>query len=173
MKLSVEQLKWLEALDTEYIIETNGDLIFLDSIVGVNFPEMKKLPIKIKKIIGNMDFEGMEKLETLENSPDTVEGFLDLRDCKKIKTLEGGPRVIDGWLRLENCSALESLDGIPEEMPGNKHIVVINCPMLPVWVAELAADRNSRKISHSQFVENYYLFRNKPKLVQAKNLGLF
>lgn len=180
IKLNKRQNKWISDLNSvypgiEYDLEEEGIVIYSD-LFSKNFVEdarLPEIPVKIIRVEGSLDFEGARFLKSLKNFPDSVSSYVDLKGCKNLETLEGGPKKIGGWFRLENCNSLENLDGMPEELNEDLEFIVINCPRLPQWIIDLIGERNSKKITHKELVETYYKLRQKPKLVQAKNLGLF
>jgi hypothetical protein len=174
MKLNSTQEKWLREIDVEYYIEKDGLEIYGD-LVSKNFPASAciPIPVKIKRITGALDFERASFLTSLKNFPDEADYFVNFEDCKNLKTLEGGPKIVGSWYRLHKCESLENLDGLPEKISKIQDFIISDCPHVPRWMLELVDERNFGKISHEEFVKTYYKFREKPSLVQAKNLGLF
>ena len=93
----------------------NDDLsIDVDSDVYLDSQSLEYLPLKFNYVSGNFNCF-VNKLKTLEGSPQTVEGNFDC-SFNKLETLEGCPQTIGGYF---NCSynELKDLEHFPEVNP--------------------------------------------------------
>ena len=191
--LTSEQLEWCEKhlpegkwkINNEGLVDVEGSVNF----VNQNF---QRLPVSFGRVSGGFDLEGCKNLLTLEGGPREVGGYFDCRGCISLKTLdgapqkvglsfdcrrctglqtlEGAPQNVDSWFSCEECTDLRNLKGAPQHVGG---FWCDGCVSLPEWVHSLANDFNEKKISWEEFLQTYDKFLQKPKLGQAKNLGLF
>ena len=193
-QLTAEQLKWCEQhlpegrwkLNTEGLVDVKGN-------VDLNEQNFQRLPVPFGRVNGHFDLEGCTQLLTLEGSPLEVGGWFDCGGCISLQSLKGAPQKVGEWFGCEGCTGLESVEGAPqyvklsfwcrgctklESLEGvpqhvGESLDCDDCTSLPEWVHSLANDFNDEKISWEEFLKLHEKFIQKPKLAQAKKLGLF
>ena len=77
-----------------------------------------KLPVKFGIAEGNFFLSGLDKLESLEGSPDEVKGEFSCYACTNLKSLKDSPRTV-GSLDCSRCISLTSFDGLPSVIKGS------------------------------------------------------
>ena len=167
-QLTSEQLEWCEKHLPEGKWKVNEEgLVDVKSDVILRFRIFQRLPVAFGKVSGHFDLEGCKQLETLEGSPREVGGYFDCQRCISLKTLEGAPQQVGEFFDCRRCTSLQSLEGAPQRV--GESFRCEGCTGLPEWVHELTKEFNEEKITWEEFLK----FLEKPRLAQAKNLGLF
>jgi hypothetical protein len=94
----------------------NDDLsIDVDGEVYLQEKDLKHLPLKFNYVSGNFNCF-VNKLKTLEGSPQTVDGNFSCY-FNKLKTLKGSPQTVGGGFYCFD-NKLESLEGSPKTVGG-------------------------------------------------------
>ena len=147
-QLTPEQLAWCEQNLAKWEINDEGLIDVYKPVIlsGENF---QKLPVHFGKATQSFDLSGCKELVTLEGAPHIVEGWFDCRSCKNLKSLEYIPKIVGTWF---GC---------------------FGCETLPEWTHALANSQLKKELNWEEFLHAYEKLLQKPKLVQAKNLGLF
>ena len=171
-QLTPEQLKWCKQhlpkgnwkVNEEGLVDVEGEVYLRGQIT------LQEFPVPFGKVSGWFDIEGCENLLTLEGGPREVGGYFDCRGCISLKNLKGAPKEVNGSFWCHRCTGLQSLEGAPRHV--SRGFACDNCTGLPDWVHSLAKDYNENKISWEELLQLNEKFLQKPKLLQAKNLGL-
>ena len=90
-------------------IDVDGDVDLFDK-------GLTKLPLKFRNVSGYFNLS-RNKLETLEGSPEIVEGAFFYCNNNRLKTLIGGPKSVSGHFYCSN-NKLTTLEGAPEHVGG-------------------------------------------------------
>ena len=191
--LTPEQLKWCEKHLPEGKWKVNSQgLVDVEGDVNFSNRKFRKLPVPFGRVNGDFDLDGCKQLMTLDGSPREVSGYFDCKGCISLETLEGSPWEVGGWFSCLGCTRLQTLEGAPQRigswfncmgctslqsLEGAPQSIGTSffskgCTSLPEWVHELAKEFNERKIFWEELLELHEKFLQKPKLGQAKNLGL-
>jgi len=94
----------------------NDDLsIDVDGEVYLQEKDLKHLPLKFNYVSGNFNCF-VNKLKTLEGSPQTVEGNFDC-SFNGLKSLEGCPKTVEGNFYCSG-NELKTLEGSPQTIGG-------------------------------------------------------
>ena len=171
-QLTPEQLEWCDnylsagswKVNSEGLVDVEGDVYLRNQ-------EFQHLPVAFGKVSGLFDLEGCKQLLILEGSPRKVGEWFDCKGCTSLQTLVGAPLIVRRWFRCDGCTGLQSLEGAPQSVGGR--FWCEECTGLPEWMHGLVNDFNEKKISWEEFLQLNEKFLQNPKLVQAKNLGLF
>jgi len=112
---------WLVKHDVQnFVIDPNTNEVDVDGDVFMDIDDIKKLPVKFRKVTGSFNIAGSD-IETLEGCPQIVGRHFDCSETD-IKSFEHGPQQVGGAYKAENCSYLASLKGLPRVVPGLLHL---------------------------------------------------
>ena len=193
-QLTPEQLEWCEQHLPEGLWKVNSQgLVDVEGNVDLRMQKIQRLPVNFGKVSGHFDIEGCKQLETLEGSPREVGFYFDCQGCVSLHSLKGAPQQVNSSFGCSYCTGLQTLEGAPRHV-GDSFVCrgctgLLNlksapqsvgnsfrceeCTGLPEWVHSLADDFSDGKITWEELLQTHDKFLRKPKLGQAKNLGLF
>lgn len=104
------------SLNEDGTIYVNGSFHVKSSIRNMR---LKRIPVKFSKVNGDLEFDSCTHLESLEGSPEIVQGCFSLYFCTLLKNLVGGPKYVWNIFTCKSCWSLESLEGFPETVGTN------------------------------------------------------
>lgn len=109
IKLSAKEK--VEAFVKRYVVDSATCTVRDDGVIDVekgdtpfmlaNF-KFTKLPVKFGIAEGNFFLSGLDKLESLEGSPDEVKGEFSCYACTNLKSLKDSPRTV-GSIDCSRC----------------------------------------------------------------------
>lgn len=170
--MTPEQLEWCEQhLPTGRWKVNEEGLVDVEGNVDFGYQKFKRLPVAFGRVSGCFDLECCKQLLTLEGSPREVGGYFDCQGCTSLQSLKGAPQIVKQWFNCEGCTGLQSLEGAPQSMGG--WFNCSDCIGLPGWVYGLSKEFNKEKISWKELLQLHEKLLYRPKLGQAKNLGIF
>jgi hypothetical protein len=156
---------WFDTDSVEFEINDDGTISCEGSITtDYKFPG--KLPVKFKKFTGAL-FLTQANLQTLEGSPDYMDGDLRLRG-NQLTNLIGAPEVITGVFNIMQ-NPLTSLEGFPSSVG----TVVLdddpNLPMLRLLTAQEIKIQGSRDPNYTvSKILNKYAGQGKRAMFDAQ-----
>ena len=170
--LTSEQLEWCKQNIPDGVWHVNNEgRVNVDDDLVLEGASFEKFPVPFGRIDGSFDCSNSEKLKSLENAPQIVKHNFNCNFCTSLQSLEGCPKQVGGMLTFIDCTNLVSLKGVPKKL--GRGLDIMGCKKIPAWVHELVNDYNDVKIEWEDFLMLHEKFLQKPKLAQAKNLGLF
>ena len=87
---------------------------------------MKNCPEGVE---GNFVIQTAIKLKSLEGSPDSVMEDFIISNCPNLESLKGCPTSVGRMFKIDGCLKLTTLDFGPEEV--GRFLTVKNCPLIP------------------------------------------